>query len=117
MSNRLYAKDRIDIVAEIEGQLLFDGHRIIRQAEIQRGEALARMIGTLWRAARAAGRRLLRSQVRGRVAAELAELNDHTLADIGVTRHQVPGFVTREIAAARDIAARTRHLRESAHAA
>ncbi len=113
MSNRLYAKDRIDIVAEIEEQLLFDGHRIIRQAEIQRGEALARMIGTLWRATQ----RLCRSRPRGRVAAELPELNDHTLADIGVTRHQVPGFVSREIAAARDIAARTRHLREPAHAA
>ncbi len=81
-----------------------------------RGEALARVIGVLWRAARAAGQRLFRPHVGGHDA-ELAELDDHILADIGVTRYQVPGFVAREIAAARDIANRTRQARETAQAA
>ncbi len=116
MSNRLNAKVRIDIVPEVEGLSSFDQHRIIRQAEIQRGEALARMVSLLWRAARAAGQRLFRAHVGGHVA-ELAVLDDHTLADIGVTRHQVPSFVAREVAAAQDIASRTRNVRETAHAA
>ena len=60
MSNCLDAKDRIDIVPEVEGSEPFDQHRIIRLAEIQRGEALARMIGTMWRAARTVGQRLFR---------------------------------------------------------
>ncbi len=116
MSNRLNAKDRIDIVPEVEGLSSFDQHRIIRQAEIQRGEALARMVGLLWRAARAAGQRLFRPHVGGHDA-ELAVLDDHTLADIGVTRYQVPSFVAREVAAAQEIASRTRNVRETAHAA
>ncbi len=116
MSNRLYAKDRVDIVPEVEGLTPFDQHRVIRQAEIERGEALARMIGVLWRAARAAGQRLFRPHAGGHDA-ELTELDDHILADIGVTRDQVPGFVSREIAAARDVANRNRHERETAHAA
>lgn len=116
MSNRLYAKDRIDIVPEVEGSDPFDQHRIIRLAEIERGEALARMVGTLWRAARTVGQRLFRSPARGHDAG-LDELDDNTLADIGLTRQQVPGFVANEIAAAREIASRTRHLRKPAHAA
>ena len=116
MSNRLNAKDRIDIVPEVEGFVSFDYHRIIRQAEIQRGEALARMIGMLWRAAHAAGRRLFRSPVSGRDAG-LASLDDHTLADIGLTRNQIPGFVASEIAAAREIANQNRHLHGPARAA
>ena len=117
MSNRLYAKDRIDIAFKVEGSDPFDRARIIRQAEIRRGEAFARMIGVLWRTARAAGQRLFRSPAGDRVDAGLAELDDHMLADIGVTRHQIPGFVAREVAAARDIASRTRHVRETIHAA
>ncbi len=116
MSNRLYAKDRIDIVPEVEGSDPFDQHRIVRLAEIERGEALARMIGTLWRAARTVGQRLFRSPEGGRDAG-LAELDDHTLADIGLMRHQIPGFVAHEIAAAREIAIRTRRHRAPAHAA
>ncbi len=79
-------------------------------------DELARMIGGLWRAARTVGQRLFRSPQGGNDAG-LAELDDHTLADIGVTRQQIPGFVANEIAAAREIASRTRHLREPAHAA
>ncbi len=116
MSNRLYAKDRIDIALKVEGTDPFDRARIIRQADVLRGEALARVIGVLWRTARAAGQRLFRPHVGGHDA-ELAELDDHILADIGVTRHQVPGFVAREVAAARDVANRNRHERETAHAA
>ncbi len=116
MSNRLYAKDRIDIVPEVEGSEPFDNHRIIQRAEIQRGEELARLVRVLWRAARTVGQRLFRSPARGRDA-ELVELNDHILADIGVTRYQIPSFVASEIAAAREVANRTRHLRGPAHAA
>jgi uncharacterized protein YjiS (DUF1127 family) len=116
MSNRLYATDRIDIVRGVEVPEYFDQTRIIQQADVLRGEALARMVGTLWRAVCAAGQRLFRSPAGVRDAAELAELDDHTLADIGITRYQVPHFVTREFAAARDIASRTRHLREPAQA-
>ncbi len=117
MSNRLNATDRIDIVLEVEGPSSFDRTRIIRRAETLRAEALARIVGVLWRAARAAGQRLLRSRPRDRADAGLAELDDHTLADIGVTRTQIPGFVAREVAAARDIARRTRHLRADLHTA
>lgn len=116
MSNRLNAKDRIDIVPEVEGSEPFDHLRIIQRAEIQRGEELARLVGVLWRAARTVGQRLFRSPARGRDA-ELTELNDHILTDIGATRYQVPRFVAAEIAAAREVANRTRHLRGSAHAA
>ncbi len=117
MSNRLYAKDRIDTVFGVEGPTSFDQIRTLRQAEMLRGEAFARIIGVLWQSARAAGQRLFRSPAGDRVDAGLAELDDHMLADIGVTRHQIPGFVAREVAAARDIASRTRHLRDPAHAA
>ena len=115
MSNRLNAKDRIDIVPEVEGPVSFDQTLIIRRAEMLRGEALARIVAALWRAARAAGQRLVRP--RDRADAGLAELDDHTLADIGVTRTQIPGFVAREVAAARDIARRTRHHRAELHTA
>ncbi len=117
MSNRLNAKDRIDIVREVEGPVSFDQTLIIRRAEMLRGEALARIVAALWRAARAAGQRALRSRPRDRADAGLARLDDHTLADIGMTRTQIPGFVAREVAAARDIARRTRHLRAELHTA
>ena len=117
MSNRLYATERHDTVLEVEGPTSFDQTRILRQAEILRGEAFARTVGTLWRAARSAGQKLFRSPEGGQVDAELTELDDHTLSDIGVTRNQVPGFVAREVAAARDVANRNRPKRETAHAA
>ena len=118
MSNRLYATGRIDIVPEVEGPMSFDQTRIIiRQAEALRAEAFAHAIGVLWQAARAAGRRLFRSPPRDRADAGLDGLDDHTLADIGVTRTQIPGFAAREVAAARDIARRTRHLRAELHTA
>lgn len=118
MSNRLTATGRIDIVPEVEGPMSFDQSRIIiRQAEALRAEVVAHMAGVLWRAARAAGQRLLRSRTRDRFDAGLAELDDHTLADIGVTRTQIPGFAAREVAAARDVARRTRHLRAELHTA
>jgi hypothetical protein len=100
MSNRLYATDRIDTVFGVEGPSSFDQIRILRQAEILRGEMFARMVNVLWRAVRAD-----------------AELDDHMLADIGVTRQQVPGFAAREVAAAREIVARNRPAREMVHAA
>ena len=117
MSNRLYATERHDTVFGVEGPTSFDRFQILRQAEILRGEAVARMVGALWQAARSAGRKLFRSSEGGRVDAELTELDDHMLADIGVSRHEVPGFVAREVAAARDIANRNRPERETAHAA
>ena len=94
MSNRLYGKDRIYIALTVEGADPFDRARIKREAEILRGEALARMIIWLWRAARAASQRLFSPQVGGHDV-ELAEVDDHILADIGVTRDQVPGFAAR----------------------
>ena len=69
MSNRLYGKDRIYIALTVEGADPFDRARIKREAEILRGEALARMIIWLWRAARAASQRLFSPQVGGRDAA------------------------------------------------
>jgi len=117
MSNRLYATERHDTVFGVEGPTSFDQIRILRQAEILRGEVFARMVGTLWRAARSAGQKLFRAPAGVRVNPELNELDDHMLADIGVTRQQVPGFVAREVAAARDIANRNRPEREKAHAA
>ena len=69
MSNRLYAKDRIDIAPMLEGAVPFDHARIKREAEILRGEALAHMIIWLWRAARAASQRLFSPQVGGHDAA------------------------------------------------
>ena len=116
MSNRLYAKDRTNIAPMLEGADPFDRARIKREAEILRGEALSRMIIWLWRAARAASQRMFSPQVSGHDV-ELAEVDDHILADIGVTRDQVPGFAAREVAAARDIEKRTRHERVSDHAA
>ena len=44
MSNRLYGKDRTDIAPMLEGADPFDRARIKREAEILRGEALARII-------------------------------------------------------------------------
>ena len=69
MSNRLYGKDRTDIAPMLEGADPFDRARIKREAEILRGEALARMIIWLWRAARAASQRLFSPQVGGHDAA------------------------------------------------
>ena len=69
MSNRLYGKDRTDIAPMLEGADPFDRARIKREAEILRGEALARMIIWLWRAARAASQRLFSPQEGGRDAA------------------------------------------------
>ena len=69
MSNRLYGKDRTDIAHMLEEVDLFDYVRIKQEAEIMRGEALARMMGGLWRAARAARRRLFSPQVIGHDAA------------------------------------------------
>lgn len=117
MSNRLEAKERIDIVPEVEGPWSFDHIRILRQAEAQRGEELARLVGMLWRSARAAVRRLFRPLAGGSDIAGLDQLNDHTLADIGLTRAQVPAFVAREVAAARDIASRTKTFRADPRAA
>ncbi len=117
MSNRLTAKERVDIVLEVEGPVPFDRSQIIRQAETLRAEAFAHMVGVLWRAARAAGQRLFRSPVGGRDTAGLEKLDDRTLADIGLTRTQVPGFVAREISAARDIAERSRKFRTELHTA
>lgn len=117
MSNRLYATERHDTVFGVEGPSSFDQIRILRQAEILRGEMFARMVNELWRAVRAAGQSFVRSPVGGRADAELDELDDHMLADIGVTRQQVPGFAAREVAAAREIVARNRPAREMVHAA
>jgi hypothetical protein len=108
MSNRLEATDRIDIVPEVEGPEFFDQIRTLQQAEVQRGEELARLVGVLWRWAGAAVRRVFRSPAGGRDIAGLDQLNDHTLADIGLTRTQVPAFVAHEIAAARDIVSRSK---------
>ena len=116
MSNRLYAKDHIDIAPMLEGAVPFDHARIKREAEIMRAEALARTIIWLWRAARAATQRLFSPQVGGHDA-EIAEVDDHILADIGVTRDQVSGFAAREVDAARDIEKHIRHERVSDHAA
>ena len=65
MSNRLYGKDRTDIARMLEEADFFDHVRIKHEAEILRGEVLARMIGGLWRAARAARKRLFSPQAVG----------------------------------------------------
>ena len=69
MSNRLYGKDRTDIAHMLEEADFFDHVRIKQEAEIMRGEALARMFGRLWRAAHAARRRLFSTQAVGHDAA------------------------------------------------
>lgn len=117
MSNRLEAKERIDIVPEVEGPWSFDHIRILRQAEAQRGEEFARLVGVLWRWAGAVVQRVFRSPAGGSDIAGLDQLNDHTLADIGLTRTQVPAFVAREVAAARDIASRAKTFHADLHAA
>ena len=106
MSNRLYATDRLDIVAGVEGLPSLDRAQIIRRAEIMRAEAFSRAVANLWRWVRALGQ--------AGDATRPAGLDDHTLADIGVTRTQIPGFAAREVEAAQDIAHRTRALRTPA---
>ena len=105
-STRLYATDRLDIVAGVEGLPSLDRAQIIRRAEIMRAEAFSRAVAKLWRWVRALGQ--------AGDATRPAELDDHTLADIGVTRTQIPGFAAREVEAAQDIAHRTRALRTPA---
>ena len=85
MSNGLYAKDRIDIALQVEGTDPFDRARIILRADVLRGETFARMIGVLWRAARAAGQRLFWLQVGG---------HDAELTERGVTQDQVRGLLS-----------------------
>jgi uncharacterized protein YjiS (DUF1127 family) len=117
MSNRLYARERLDTVTGVEGSAPFDRLTVLKQAESMRAEAFGLMISTLWRAIRDAGQKIFGSRDSNRTDADLAELDDHLLADIGINRYQVPGFVAREIAAAQEIANRNRSERETAHAA
>lgn len=107
MSNRLEAKERIDTVRGVDAPEPIDRYQIVRRAEQLRAETLARLVSALWRWIRTPG---------SRYDAALHELDDHTLADIGLRRNQVPGFVAREIEAARDVAYRTRDFRTPAAA-
>ena len=99
-SNRLLAKNRIDIALKVKGFYHFDRARIIRRAVVLRGETFAQMIDVLWQAARAASQRLFWPREGG---------HDAELTELGVTQDQVSSLVARGIAAPRDIANCTRH--------
>ena len=79
-SNRLLAKNRIDIALKVKGFYHFDRARIIRRTVVLRGETFAQMIDVFWRAARAASQRLFWPREGG---------HDAELTELGVTQDQI----------------------------
>ena len=67
----------------------------LHRANQLRGEAMAEMFAKAWRWIAKLVRNWQQSVAEGRAMRELASLDDRMLADIGVTRSDIPGVVRR----------------------
>jgi uncharacterized protein YjiS (DUF1127 family) len=67
----------------------------LQRANEMRGEAMAEMFVKAWRWIAKLVRTWQQSVAEGRAMRELASLDDRMLADIGVTRSDIPGVVRR----------------------
>lgn len=117
MSNRLYTNDSNK--SEVRSDLGFDAdwQTEIRRAEVQRAEVLGELIGKAFNGIRAMFSNFGQAIARARTAGELSALDDKTLADIGLNRSDIPGFVAGHIQLARDSIAEYEHRTEIREAA
>jgi uncharacterized protein YjiS (DUF1127 family) len=93
MSNRLQSRERVELAPRVYTGSLAEDRAIVAQAEMMRAEVFARLMGNLWRPVGGFIRRFAEGIRNARLMSELASLDDRTLADIGITREQIPTVV------------------------
>lgn len=76
---------------------LFDEAEVVRQAEIMRGEVVADLFSRATAAIRRFFAKIERVLEEARTMGELAKLDDRTLADIGISRSDIPAYATRRL--------------------
>lgn len=76
---------------------LFDEAEVIRQAEIMRGEVAADLFKRAIGAIRRVFAKMERALDEARTMGELAKLDDKMLADIGISRSDIPNYATRRL--------------------
>lgn len=118
MSNRLYAQDKQHVEVPFDFDSLREQRAVLSRAEALRGEATIRLIaaaGRMIAAAcaeiKAAFAEFSNSVARARTAQELSTLDDRILADIGISRSDIPAFVAGQIDSARAAIANDRAKR------
>ncbi len=117
MSNRLYAKDTNKMEAPSYPGLGDDWQSQLRRAEIHRGEVLGELVVKAFRGIGAMFSNFGQAIARARTASELSALDDRMLADIGLTRGDIPAFVAGHIQSARQAIANSGHRAEVRKAA
>ena len=93
MSNRLQSRERVELAPRVYTGALAEDRAILARAEMMRAEVFARLVKTLWRPVGGFIRNFAVGIRNARLMSELAGLDDRTLADIGITREQIPTVV------------------------
>lgn len=76
---------------------LFDEAEVIRQAQIMRGDVIADLFNRVTGAIGRVFAKMERVLEEARTMGELAKLDDKTLADIGISRSDIPNYATRRL--------------------
>ncbi len=117
MSNRLYAKDTNKSEVRSNPGLGDDWQTQLRLAEVHRGEVLGELVVKAFRGIGAMFSNFGQAIARARTASELSALDDRMLADIGLSRGDIPAFVAGHIKSAQQAIANSAHRSEVRKAA